>query len=1491
MTVTSLFPIRIQPSSGTHAGPGLLALALLALLAPAPAGAQQIWSADLTVSADPPNELGCSDNRSSELVACSTALTDNDIVYDDNITNTIHNVLLYSNGNFTFGIKDPGNRELMERGVLVLGGTVLEFSKNGVVSSSGRSVSFYGTDLSWTAGQVVPISLSFDSVPASLLPVSLRTKYDWCFNRDDMSEQDCADAILQWEDQPDEIDLPASGHCPRTHAIRKSTTNGIKCQKTFHYVGGEGPGKPTDFRVWLAPDGGSATLSWSPADPGGAELKWYEYRYRVQGSSWTGWARVPISHRLMERVVLPNSLTGKSITFNLRAVNFARPGRLVEVLTGFGPPQLSMKHNHGVREGPGATLDFAVTLNFPSAGTVTVDYSTGPAASDPATDGVDFTSVSGTLTFAPGETSKIVSVPVLDDDVAESREWVAINLSNAQGGTISVPATNGAIEDDDTSGQSLDGIEPAQPVSLAVSQNPVPEGSGLTVTATLAAALSADASIPLTVTRGTSEEGDHGTLSSITVSAGATTGTGAIAVPIDADGDDETFTVALDTANLPPSVTAGEPAAVTVTINDTTAVTDPDPLFPAAPATLEATPGDGQVALSWSGVAGATSWEYRRDSGAWTGTGGEDRTHTVTGLSNGTEYSFQVRAVQLGIIKGNASASVSATPAAAQALGQTAPALPDAVAAASVRVTHNGTSLSVSWHAPARASHYDVTYYAAGQAHARAAWNRAGTSLMIACDVREGHENQSCVHAGASYFVGIRARNASGESGWSYTASAASPPPPLSFRDCATGTPASGRLKVQAPGGTGAFATLCFGPVSAAMGYGLDGGGDANRAKDAEAFDMPGIPDEVTAGGVTMMRVGISRKSSAPNWPLGPDDDGIWIFNAEVTDATSSATREIKVVAPGIWVEDAAVSEPTGSDTASLSFNVELYPPGAKQVTVDYATSDGTATKGSDYTATSGTLTFTPGEWRKTVAVPVLADAVDDSGETLTLTLSNASGATIADGEATGTITNQGPIPKAWIGRFGRTMAHQVLEGGEARLQQEPTPGREMVLAGIRLSDAEWRHARGQQSSGLDAFTLSNNDLLTTTSFALTSESDSGDGVRSIWGRGASTSFDGRQGELSLDGNVTTALLGADWSWGHNPLRDGETAAAGDRGWRAGLVLAHSRGDGRYHGADGNATPGEGKLKAHLTGVFPWARRALNHRLAAWGVAGYGRGELTVTPRNSGALNADLNLWLAAAGLRGALLDGGSTGLTLTGTTDALVVGTSSGQVTGAQGHLSAADARVTRLRLGLEASRTMEFGNGATLTPSLETGLRYDGGDAETGFGLDLGGGISLASPNHGLAAELRGRGLLSHAAEGFKDRGFSGSLSWQQQPDSDRGAILSLTHTVGGSSTGGMDALLNRTTLEGLVAANGDNNEDLNNQRLELQLSYGLPAFNDRFTLTPELGLGFYDSGRDYRIGWSLSRLVGSLELSFDLTRWEDGNNGNAPDHGVELRLDTLF
>ena len=141
-----------------------------------------------------------------------------------------------------------------------------------------------------------------------------------------------------------------------------------------------------------------------------------------------------------------------------------------------------------------------------------------------------------------------------------------------------------------------------------------------------------------------------------------------------------------------------------------------------------------------------------------------------------------------------------------------------------------------------------------------------------------------------------------------------------------------------------------------------------------------------------------------------------------------------------------------------------------------------------------------------------------------------------------------------------------------------------------------------------------------------------------------------------------------------------------------------------------------------------------------------------------------------------------------------------------------------------LEASRPVGLGGGAVLTPSLKVGVRHDGGDAETGFGLDLGGGLALSDPKRGLQAELSGRGLLAHRSKGFRDLGFSGSLAWEGKPSSDRGAKLRLTQTLGGSSSGGANSLLARGTLEGLAA--NDNgaggNDELKSRRLELKFGY---------------------------------------------------------------------
>jgi hypothetical protein len=112
--------------------------------------------------------------------------------------------------------------------------------------------------------------------------------------------------------------------------------------------------------------------------------------------------------------------------------------------------------------------------------------------------------------------------------------------------------------------------------------------------------------------------------------------------------------------------------------------------------------------------------------------------------------------------------------------------------------------------------------------------------------------------------------------------------------------------------------------------------------------------------------------------------------------------------APSIAVTDAAVIE-GNTGTRAITFTVSLSAAFSQPVTVGYATTDGTATSGSDYQAVSGTLTFAPGETSKTISVLVNGDRVGEPNETFVVNLSSPTNATVADGQGVGTILDDEP--------------------------------------------------------------------------------------------------------------------------------------------------------------------------------------------------------------------------------------------------------------------------------------------------------------------------------------------------------------------------------------------------------------------------------------------------------------------------------------------------
>ena len=147
----------------------------------------------------------------------------------------------------------------------------------------------------------------------------------------------------------------------------------------------------------------------------------------------------------------------------------------------------------------------------------------------------------------------------------------------------------------------------------------------------------------------------------------------------------------------------------------------------------------------------------------------------------------------------------------------------------------------------------------------------------------------------------------------------------------------------------------------------------------------------------------------------------------------------------------------------------------------------------------------------------------------------------------------------------------------------------------------------------------------------------------------------------------------------------------------------------------------------------------------------------------------------------------------------------------------------------------------------------------------------------------------MLTHEASGFRDRGLAGSLAWSPLP-SGRGPQLMVSQTIGASASGGKDALLSRTTLEGLAG----NDNDSGRQSLQARFGYGFAAFGGGFTMTPEIGLGLSDAGRDYDLGWRLTRTrsgTGSLELSINARRRESANDDVAPEHSIGFTLTARF
>jgi hypothetical protein len=144
--------------------------------------------------------------------------------------------------------------------------------------------------------------------------------------------------------------------------------------------------------------------------------------------------------------------------------------------------------------------------------------------------------------------------------------------------------------------------------------------------------------------------------------------------------------------------------------------------------------------------------------------------------------------------------------------------------------------------------------------------------------------------------------------------------------------------------------------------------------------------------------------------------------NATVNDAQGVGTILDDELEAVIDIDDPTVIE-ADTGTTTLSFGVTLSNPSGSTVTVDWATSDGTATAGTDYVAASGTLTIPAGDTNGTIDVTVDGDTTYERDETVVLNLSNSTNAPIGNAQGIGTISNDEPAPTVSVGDAS------VLEG------------------------------------------------------------------------------------------------------------------------------------------------------------------------------------------------------------------------------------------------------------------------------------------------------------------------------------------------------------------------------------------------------------------------------------------------------------------------------
>ncbi len=652
------------------------------------------------------------------------------------------------------------------------------------------------------------------------------------------------------------------------------------------------------------------------------------------------------------------------------------------------PPVISID-DAGAGEGDvGSTpATFLVTLSHPSAFAITVDYATGGGT---ATPGTDYTATSGTLTFAPLETSKPLPVSVLGDEITEPNETFEVTLSNPTMASILDGTGLGTITDD----------EAAPAISIAPTSASEAAAS-LEFTVTLSNASSQNVTVDYSTTGGTATSGVDFTPVSgtLTINAGLLSGT--ITVPILADNTfetDETMTVTL--TNPANGSLSTATATGTITNDDAQPAIEVIPTSASeAAAGLVFTvalsnPSAQNITVDYSttGLTATSGVDFTPVTGTLTINAGMlSGTITVPIIADNIFESDETMAVTL-TNPGNATIS------AATATGTITnddepptitidnPSASESSASLSFTITLSSPSsqtITVDW-TTADGTATAGNDYTAASGTATFAPNTTTQTVdvtLLGDSITEGSETLNVNLANA---VNASFADPSGM-GTIFDDESA----PNIIIDNASAGEGAGTISL-----TVTLSNASAVPVTVDW---------ANSPGTAD-----GSTDYTPSSGTLTFNPGETTQTIVIN--LGANDatfESDETFTVTLSNATNAVIFDGSAVAtitnddppPTITIDDA-----TASENGALTFAVRLSQPSGVTVTVQWSTGGGDATAGADYAPSSGTVTFLAGDTEESVVVSVVDDAAVEPAETVDVTLTNPTGATIADGSATGTI-------------------------------------------------------------------------------------------------------------------------------------------------------------------------------------------------------------------------------------------------------------------------------------------------------------------------------------------------------------------------------------------------------------------------------------------------------------------------------------------------------